>query len=373
MLMKSSVETVLQKTSQRYLALDALRGLTIALMLLVNSPGSWDYVYAPLLHANWHGCTPTDLVFPFFLFIIGSAIFFSFKKTEFHYSSEQVNRILKRGVIIFLIGLALNAYPFIAPLEELRILGVMQRIGIAYAIAGVVILAFDRRGIFLFSVVILLFYWALLLSAGSDNAYSLEGNIVRKLDIFLLGENHIYGGKGLAFDPEGLLSTLPSVVNILFGFEITRYITTFSDKKQCLAKLLQVAVITLVIATLWQMIMPINKSLWTSSYVLYSSAIACFVLAFFIYLIDIKGIEKPLTPLFEYGTNPLFIYVLSWLWLTTYLYIDIDGVDLYQYLFNQLAAIMDSTLASFIFAFSHVCLFWYISRVLYKREIFIKI
>jgi predicted acyltransferase len=368
-----SVKNVSQKTSQRYLALDALRGLTIALMLLVNSPGSWDYVYTPLLHADWHGSTPTDLVFPFFLFIIGSAMYFSFKKSEFRYTTEHVNKVLKRGTIIFFIGLALNAYPFIAPFTELRILGVMQRIGIAYAFAGIIVLVFKRKGIFLVSVFILLTYWLLLLSVGSENAYSLENNIVRQFDIFVFGEAHIYGGKGLAFDPEGLLSTVPAVVNILFGFEITRYITTLNNKKSCVIKLLQIAAVTLALALLWQTVMPINKSLWTSSYVLFSSAMACLVLAFFIYIIDIKGVEKPLMPLFEYGTNPLFIYILSWLWLTTYLYIDIGELDLYQYLFNWLAAIMDSTLASFVFAFSHVSLFWYISRYLYRRGIFIKI
>ncbi|NQZ79927.1 MAG: DUF1624 domain-containing protein [Colwellia sp.] len=357
----------------RYIALDAFRGLTIALMILVNTPGSWDFVYSPLLHANWHGATPTDLVFPFFLFIIGSAMYFSYKKTNFSFSGAQVNKLLKRALIMFFIGLALNAYPFVTPFDELRIMGVLQRIAIAYFLAGVLVLLFERRGIIISSVIILLAYWLLMLAVGSDQAYSLEHNIIRQFDVFLLGEHHIWGGKGLPFDPEGLLSTIPAVVNVLIGFELTRIVTSIDNKTECVVKLIKIGVAGIVLSLLWDTVMPINKSLWTSSYVIYSSAIACFVLALFIYLIDIKGFEKPVVPLLVYGTNPMFIYVLSWLWTTTYLFITIEGIDLYLWLFNQLQTVFESTLASFIFALSHVILFWFISQQLYKRKIFIKI
>jgi len=357
----------------RYIALDAFRGLTIALMILVNTPGSWDFVYSPLLHADWHGATPTDLVFPFFLFIIGSAMFFSYKKTNFTFSTAQAIRLLKRALIMFFIGLALNAYPFITPFEELRVLGVLQRIAIAYFFAGLLVLLFDRRGILISSVVILLAYWLLMLSIGSDQAYTLEHNIIRQFDVFVLGSNHMWGGKGLPFDPEGLLSAIPAVVNVLIGFEITRLVTSVNDKSDCVVKLVKIGVAGLLFSLLWDKVMPINKSLWTSSYVIYSSAIACFVLAVFIYLIDIKGFKKPVVPLLVYGTNPMFIYVLSWLWTTTYLFVFIDGVDLYVWLFNELRAVFEPTLASFVFALSHVVLFWFISQQLYKRQIFIKI
>ncbi|MFT5756048.1 MAG: putative acyltransferase [Alteromonadaceae bacterium] len=357
----------------RYIALDAFRGLTIALMILVNTPGSWDFVYAPLLHANWHGATPTDLVFPFFLFIIGSAMFFSYKKTNFVFSSAQVSRLLKRALIMFFIGLALNAYPFVTPFDELRILGVLQRIAIAYFFAGLLILFFNRRGIFISSIVILLGYWLLMLSVGSDQAYTLEYNIIRQFDVFILGNNHMWGGKGLPFDPEGLLSTIPAVVNVLIGFEITRIVSRINDKNECVVKLLKIGVVGIALSLLWDTVMPLNKSLWTSSYVIFSSAIACFVLAVFIYLIDIKNCKKPVVPLLVYGTNPMFIYVLSWLWTTTYFFISIDGVDLYAWLFNALQTVFNPTLASFVFALSHVVLFWFISQQLYKRKIFIKI
>jgi len=171
----------------RYKALDAMRGLTIALMILVNTPGSWSHVYAPLLHADWHGCTPTDVIFPFFMFIIGSAMFFSFKKTNSAASASQVLRLVKRGAIIFAIGLALNIYPFTTNIENLRILGVLQRIGIAYILASICVLFLNRRGVLTLSVIILVAYWLLLLSVGAENAYTLEHNLVRALDIAVLG------------------------------------------------------------------------------------------------------------------------------------------------------------------------------------------
>ncbi len=357
----------------RYIALDAFRGLTIALMILVNTPGSWDFVYPPLMHADWHGSTPTDLVFPFFLFIIGSAMFFSFRKTDFEFSSEQVTKILKRGVIIFFLGLLLSAYPFVVPLSEVRIMGVLQRIGIAYVVASILVLLLKRNGIILVSAIILMAYWALLLLVGSENAYTLEGNIVRQFDLFVLGERHMWGGKGTAFDPEGLLSTIPSIVNMLLGFEVTRMITGISDKKQCIVRLLQVAFACVLVSLCWNLVMPINKALWTSSYVLFSTGIACVVLAVFVYLIDIKKGEQRLASLLVYGTNPLFIYVLSWLWTTTYLYIPLGEVDMYQGLFNILSQYMPPYFASFVFAFSHVIIFWLLSLWLYQRRIFIKI
>lgn len=358
----------------RYLALDAFRGLTIALMILVNTPGSWDYSYGVLMHANWHGATPTDLIFPFFLFIIGSAMFFSFRKTNFDYSGKQLIHITKRGGIIFLIGLVLSAYPFIAPLSEIRIMGVLQRIGIAYILAAIIILSLNRRGIWLVSIGILLGYWLLLMSVGAEHAYTLEHNIVRQFDIWLLGENHVWSGKGLPFDPEGVLSTLPAIVNVLIGFEVTRYMTSVSDKKLCVVKLLQFGIVTVVIAWLWHFVMPINKSLWTSSYVLFSSGMACLLLAFFIFITDIKAKATAVEPLLVYGTNPLFIYVLSWLWVTSYLYVNVGDIDFNQWAFNQLATFFHNTkFASFFFAFFHVVLFWFVSQALFKRKIFIKI
>lgn len=356
----------------RYLALDAFRGITIALMILVNTPGSWSHVYAPLLHADWNGCTPTDLVFPFFLFIIGSAMFFSFKKSNFDATPKQFIRIIKRGFIIFFIGFMLNVIPFNTAIDELRIMGVLQRIGIAYAIAAVLVLLLNRRGVFIVSAVILLAYWGLLLSIG-DNALTLEGNIIRQFDLAILGANHMYTMRGVSFDPEGLLSTIPAVVNMLLGFELTRYLTSIKDKKTSVIKLIIIGGLAIGFGALWSLLLPINKSLWTSSYVIYTTGFACLLLAAFIWLIDIKGQEKLVSPLLVYGTNPLFVFVLSFVFVTIYLNIPVGDSSFYGWLYQQFTLFANPKLASFLFAFSHVVLFWFVSLKLYQRKIFIKI
>ncbi|WP_057830131.1 acyltransferase family protein [Colwellia sp. TT2012] len=356
----------------RYLALDAFRGITIALMILVNTPGTWSHVYAPLLHAEWHGATPTDLVFPFFLFIIGSAMFFSFKKSNFSASLKQFKRIIKRGFIMFFIGFMLNVIPFSTNVEDWRVMGVLQRIGLAYAVAACLVLILKRRGIFIVSAVMLLGYWALLLSVG-EGALTLEGNIIRQFDLAVLGANHMYTMRGVAFEPEGLLSTIPAIVNMLLGFELTRYLTSIKDKKSSVIKLTLIGGLAIGFAVLWSLILPINKSLWTPSYVIYSTGFACLLLAAFIWLIDIMKQVKFAQPLLVYGTNPLFVYVLSFLVVTVYLNIQLADVSLYAWLYQQLSALFTPKLASFIFAFLHVIFFWYVSLKLYQRQIFIKI
>ncbi len=356
----------------RYLALDAFRGITIALMILVNTPGSWGHVYTPLLHAEWHGATPTDLVFPFFLFIIGSAMFFSFKKSDFSAAPEQFVRIIKRGFIMFFIGFMLNIIPFNTPVEEWRIMGVLQRIGIAYAIAASLVLLLNRRGIFIVSAVILLAYWVILLSVG-EVGLTIEGNIIRQLDLSILGANHMYSMRGVSFEPEGLLSTIPAVVNMLLGFELTRYLTSIKDKNASVIKLIIIGGLAIGFGALWSVFLPINKSLWTSSYVIYTTGFACLLLAAFVWLIDIKGQEKLVSPLLVYGTNPLFVYVLSFLFVTVYLTIPVGDSSLYGWLYQQFTLFANPILASFLFAFSHVVLFWFVSLKLYQRKIFIKI
>ncbi|GHE89852.1 acyltransferase family protein [Thalassotalea profundi] len=357
----------------RYIALDAFRGLTIALMILVNTPGSWSHVYSPFLHADWNGLTPTDLVFPFFLFIVGSAMFFAFKKSEFTLSAEQSVKIIKRGIIIFLIGVFLNAFPFLASFENLRIMGVLQRIALCYVAAAFLVLIFSRLGLFIVSILLLVSYPFILSIAGAEAAYSLDGNIVRTIDIALWGESHLYQGKGLAFDPEGLISSLPAVVSVIFGFEVTRMVSQSQSKNKAIIHLVKIAFVSIVAALIWQFWHPINKSLWTSSYVLVSSGLACLVLAVFIYIIDIKNIEKPIVPLLIYGTNPLFIYVLSWLWVVSYVFVPTADGSLHQWLFMRLADFMPEKLASLVFGLSHVVLFGWISKWLYDRKIFIKI
>ena len=360
-------------SNTRYLALDAFRGITIALMILVNTPGSWSNVYSPLLHADWHGATPTDLIFPFFLFIIGSALYFSFAKSGYQYSHAAAGKIIKRSAVIFGLGLALNAYGHNGGLDELRMMGVLQRLGIAYGVASLLILLLSLRLLVISSGIILIGYWGIL-QLGNGDAYSLTDNVVRQVDLAVLGASHLWQGKGLAFDPEGLLSTLPAVVNVLIGFLATQYLLNTSSKLESIKGLILMGGGLIGVSLAWDFVLPINKSLWTSSYVLFSSGAALVVLASFIWLVDIKAQLKLVDPLLVYGTNPMFIYVLSWLWATTYYLINVaNDVVLYDYLYLTIAQWMPAKMASLVFALLHVALFWLISNILYKRNIIIKV
>jgi predicted acyltransferase len=181
--------------SQRYLALDVLRGMTIAFMILVNTPGSWQYVYPPLLHAKWHGCTPTDLVFPFFLFVVGVSMFFSFSRNQNTLNRESFIRVMRRTVLIFAIGLFINSFPqWKTDFSQLRIMGVLQRIAVAYGLAAIIVLAVKQKWIPVFIAAILMIYWGILYFLGGDDPYSLTGNVVLQFDKAILGENHMYRG-----------------------------------------------------------------------------------------------------------------------------------------------------------------------------------
>ena len=208
--------------------------------------------------------------------------------------------------------------------------------------ASICVLFLNRRGVLTLSVITLVAYWLLLLSVGAENAYTLEHNLVRAVDIVVLGESHLWQGKGLAFDPEGLISTLPAVVSVLFGFEVTRLLTSTSSQWTSIKRLLVIGVVAVVIGQLTSMVMPINKSLWTSSFVIYTSGIACFVLAFFVWLCDIVKPERLVNPLIVYGSNPLFIYVLSAVWVLSY---------------SPVWKIMDCAMAKWIFSIAMlICL-----------------
>ena len=356
---------------QRYIALDALRGLTIAAMIMVNTPGSWSHVYAPLLHAKWHGITPTDLVFPFFLFIVGSAMFFAFKKYNFQVNRDLMYKIIKRGSLLFLIGFFLNIYPFTTSPESWRIMGVLQRIGLAYIAAAIIVLCCKRSLIWGICGALLLSYHLALSSV--PGGYELASNLVSTLDIQVLGSSHMYQGFGIPFEPEGLLSTIPAVVSTLIGFEVTRTLSQTENKRACMRLLVMLGMAGVIGGLAMSVFIPINKALWSSSYVIHTAGYACLLLALFVFVIDIKHIENPIKPLLIYGTNPLFIYVLSWIWVASYPLVNVNGVALNEYMFNSLALVFPDKMASLIFALSHVLFFWWCSKALYQRNIFIKL
>jgi predicted acyltransferase len=376
----SEAENDISKTTGRLRALDTFRGLTIAGMILVNMPGSWSHVYAPLRHAKWHGCTPTDLVFPFFLFIVGVAMTYSFKKYDNKLSPTVLKKIAKRVVLIFVIGLFLNAFPFHKDLSQLRILGVLQRIAIVYGIAALLYLALSRTRLVFLSAILLVVYWLLLLSFGQGDPYALETNLVRTIDLKILGRSHVWGGFGIPFDPEGLLSTLPAVVTAILGAFTGRLIQTASRLRFAVVKLLLAGSAAIVLGRLWNLVFPINKALWTSSYVIYTSGLAMLFLAVLLWLIDVRGYKKWAFPFVVFGMNPLFLYALHALWVRTYLYLikfktsDGTATNAYQWLYQNIFAPLAGPLnGSLLFAISHVFLFWLILLVLYRRRIFIKI
>jgi len=365
--------------SKRLISLDVFRGITIAFMIMVNTPGSWSYVYAPLRHASWHGCTLTDLVFPFFLFIVGVSMWYSFKKYGSIISKKTLLKIAKRMVVIFLLGLFLNLYPYF-DFNQVRIMGVLQRIAIAYGLAAVLCLYFKNIQLIVVLAVILLGYWALLFLGGEADVFSLESNFVRKIDLLILGENHIFKGFGIPFDPEGIFSTIPAIGNVIIGYIVGQIIDTQKNITIPFRKLIFYGSILVVIGQVWNLVFPINKPLWTSSYVLYTSGLSILFFTFLIWIIDIKKQNKWAIPAIHFGTNPLFIFIFSGIYIKTILFLikptGSHGVKIsgYKYLFEEVfVPIAGNMNGSLLFAVTHIIAFWLLTYLLYKKKIFIKI
>jgi predicted acyltransferase len=307
--------------NQRFYSLDVFRGATVALMILVNNPGSWSHIYEPLEHAAWHGCTPTDLVFPFFLFAVGNAMAFVMPRLEAGGDSLFWKKILKRTLLIFLIGILLNWFPFIKydgadivakPFGAVRIMGVLQRIALCYLFAGIVVYYFKLRGAFVFSAFLLLAYWFTCIAANPSDPFSLHGWFGTKIDIAILGEKHIYHGEGVAFDPEGLMSLPAAIVQVIFGYMAGNYILQKGKTQEMVNGLFVAGSVLVFAGFFWDMFFPINKKIWTSSYTVYTTGLALMILALMIYLIEFKQWKGAWSRFFDvFGKNPLFIFVLS--------------------------------------------------------------
>lgn len=361
--------------NQRIDALDILRGFALAGMLLVNNPGSWSHVYWPLLHAPWHGLTPTDLVFPFFLFVVGSAMAYSFKDKLENRDFAWL-KICRRAGLLILIGILLSAIPYQQALSEWRILGVLQRIGLCYLICALLIRHFTFRQLIIVGVLTLVAY-PITLFLFSTNPYSIEDNLVRHIDLSLLGASHMWKGLGLAFDPEGLLSTLPAAMSCLSGYLITLHIMHISEPIEKIKRLVGMGAFCVVVALFISLIDPINKSLWTSSYVLITSGIACLILAFIIVCWDIYHFEFGFNALRIYGSNPILLFVLAGIVARALAMItlNIDGqsVAIKPIVFEWLTQFMPAKIASLSFAIIFMLIFYLLALVLYKRSIFIKL
>ena len=308
--------------TQRYQSLDVFRGATVALMILVNNPGTWGHIFSPLEHASWHGLTPTDLVFPFFLFAVGNAMSFVMPKLAKGTDANFWKKVLKRTLMIFAIGLFLNWSPFVKwsegalvfkQWENVRILGVLQRIALCYFFASVIIYYGKSKWALYLGAVILLLYWLLTTLLGAPgHPYSLSGYFGNAIDQSILGVSHIYKGEGVPFDPEGLTSTLPAIVQVIFGFLVGEYIQNKGKNFEMLSQLLLTGGLLVLAGYIWDFSFPINKKIWSSSYVVYTTGLAMITLSIFIYLIEFKNTAGKWSYFFEvFGKNPLFIFVLS--------------------------------------------------------------
>lgn len=360
------------QTTGRFYALDVLRGLAIALMVLVNTPGSWSHVYSPLLHAPWDGFTFADIVFPGFLFVVGAAMAFSLKDAQLN--SPTLLKIFKRGLLMFGCGLLLNFFSH-PDLATLRIPGVLQRIAICYVLAAILVLSLPKRALWAAILLLLVGYFALLQL--STAPFSLEHNIVRTVDLAIFGTAHVYQGFGVPFDPEGLLSSLPATVNVLLGYLIASSLKGKAPQ-HAVRDLAAGGAVLIVLAVLGSLVWPVNKALWSGTYVALSSGLLLWLLALLVYLVDIRKAMRLTEPLRIYGTNPLLIYMLSWMFAVTTTnwlrWSTEQGEQSVAGLFYAaLSAALPFKAASLVFALAHVVLFWALSVWLYRRQIFIKL
>jgi predicted acyltransferase len=364
----------------RYLALDVFRGMTICFMIIVNSPGTWDIAYAPLLHAPWHGFTPTDLVFPSFLFAVGNAMAFTMHKFDGQPESVFWSKILKRTFIIFLLGFLGYWFPFfqdgeLKPLAESRIPGVLQRIAVCYFFAAIVLHYGSKKFAVWFSVFALIGYWVLAYVFGnSGDPYSLTGNAQLKLDLWLFGEKHLYHGEGIAFDPEGLLSTLAAIVNVIGGYLAGDFIKRYGNSFETLAKLMMAGAVLIFIALTWHMTFPINKKIWTSSFVLLTVGLDLMILALLIYLIEMLNSRKWTYFFVVFGRNPLFIYLVSELVLVSMYLISVGDMSLQEWIYkNVFLSVASPINASFLFAFFFMLFCWFIGWLMDKKRIYVRV
>ncbi|MBK7937961.1 MAG: DUF1624 domain-containing protein [Lewinellaceae bacterium] len=366
----------------RYLSIDFYRGLTIAFMLIVNTPGTWEHVFAPLRHADWHGCTPTDLVFPSFMFIIGVSMWFSFEKYGRRLNRELGWKVLKRSLLLFAIGLLLAKFPFFwKDWDKLRFLGVLPRLALGYGLAALLALTLPGRWLIGAAAALLLGYWGLLygLAIPGQDPYGLTGNAVRHFDLAVLGPDHMWKGKGIPFDPEGILSTFPAVVTVLLGWWSGRLMQQRqAEKIMAVRDLLIWGSVLTITALVWNPAFPINKSLWTSSFVLYTGGISMILLACSVWALDIANGKRYVQFFLVFGANPLFAYVLAGLLTKTMLRIQwMEGEQkksgygwIYEHLFRPLEG---GAFGSLLFALTFLGICWAVCLFLYRRKIYVKI
>ena len=365
--------------TERLLSLDVFRGLTILGMILVNNSGDWSHVYWPLGHASWHGWTPCDLVFPFFLFIVGTALAYSLRKYR---NGEQTDgafylRIFRRVIVLILLGFLLDSSgAWLGQLlsegpgfrlSTMRIPGVLQRIAIVFGITSLIVLHVRLKAQVILVGILLLGYWALLFFLpvpSNPSNYSAEGCLPRVIDLSLLGEEHIYSGalKNNEPDPEGILSTLPAIATALLGYWTGLFIQRRKPDYGMIWRLLGIGLICFLCGLLWGEAFPINKKIWTSSYVLLSGGLAIFGLGCCLWLFDVAGWRRAAWPFQLVGVNAIFAYVASGLTARLIGNIQFGEGSLRSWIYETLfsGTFGEGELASFLFALTTVLFWWFI-------------
>lgn len=362
----------------RLQSVDVFRGTTVLAMILVNTPGSWSNVFPPLLHANWHGLTPTDLIFPFFLFIVGISISLAYNGKTLN--TSVLKKIVIRSSKLVGLGLFLNwffpYFPFFSDVNSLRIPGVLQRIGIVFLITSILFLKFNRKTLVYISIGILVGYYVLLSFIPLPNGEiptldRLPNNWANYIDIKLLG-NHLYKPD---YDPEGILSTLPSIVTSLLGVFTGLILKEQTDYLSKIKKLLFSAVVLLLIGYVWDIYFPINKALWSSSFVLVTAGWAILVLLFCYFIYDVKKVKVGLSLSYA-GANAIAIYFASSFLSKTFYLVKVtetESIHGWLYTICYTNFISNPKLSSLLYAITVVFFYSLMGYVMYKKKIFIKV
>jgi predicted acyltransferase len=380
--MEATAEVNKSGLSGRMLSLDVFRGLTIAGMILVNNPGTWSNIYWPLEHAEWNGWTPTDLIFPFFLFIVGISITLAFARrvATGNDGRELLLKIIKRAAIIFALGLFLNGFPYFN-LAEIRIAGVLQRISVCYLVVSLIFIKTSWRTQAMTTGALLLFYWFLmtvvpvLVFGASD--LSKEGNLAAHVDRWLLG-HHIWKG-GVVYDPEGLLSTIPAIATTLAGVLTGHWLRSRRTQFEKAGGMFFAGACAIAVGWAWHFWFPINKSLWTSSYVVFTAGMALQMLGICYWLVDIKGYRAWAKPFVIFGVNALALFVFSGLLARLMGIIKIPRADgaslaLQPYIYKNLFASWAAPInASLFYAIAYIFFWLLLMWLLYRKRIFIKV
>jgi len=383
---------LLQQMNKRILSIDIFRGLTIAFMILVNTPGTWGHVFAPLEHAPWHGLTPTDLIFPFFLFIVGTSIVLAYQNKRQYVNHGLYKKIIIRSFKIIFIGLILAAFtfdfPFIKDLSRLRLPGVLQRIGLVFLVTALLFVKVKNWKWYLLILVVLLTgYWYSMTQIsinGQPPQLTKTHNLASVIDRKILGENHMWrhyetGGYVQGdYDPEGLFSTLPAIATTIFGIFLG--LLLIDRRISPYAKLIIFVVIGLFLWLLgwwWSHYFPLNKRLWTSSYVLYTAGLAYLTFAVVYLLVDILNIKKWGEPFKYLGMNAIAIFTLSVFITKSFYLLHVPGTKttihgwLYHHLFTSWLG--NTQFSSMLYALSVVVFYIFVAWWMYRKKIFIKV